>query len=147
MEGLLEVSALFGGLSARRRFYDKMKGSEKTVRNNDLLFCGAPHLFIAHERCAGKWAEDSKVNCNIATTYFELLCNAFGLGTLSALVIPKSPTREGFRRTERGKYSATAGKAVWRDLATKGRKSNGMGAADGRLHGTGRSYREVCVGV
>ena len=64
-------------------FYGKMKESEKTVRNNDLLFCGAPHLFIAHERCAGKWAEDSKVNCNIATTYFELLCNAFGLGTLS----------------------------------------------------------------
>ncbi len=79
---------------------DEMKESEKTVRNNDLLFCGAPHLFIAHERCAGKWAEDSKVNCNIATTYFELLCNAFGLGTLSALVIPKSPTREGFRRIE-----------------------------------------------
>ena len=100
MEGLLEVSALFGGLSAGRRFYGKMKESEKTVRNNDLLFCGAPHLFIAHERCAGKWAEDSKVNCNIATTYFELLCNAFGLGTLSALVIPKSPTREGFRRIE-----------------------------------------------
>ena len=119
----MEVSALFGGLSAGRRFYGKMKESEKTVRNNDLLFCGAPHLFIAHERCAGKWA--------------------FGLGTLSALIIPKSPTREGFRRIEPGKYSATAGKAVWRDLATKGRKSNGMGAADGRLHGTGRSYREV----
>lgn len=30
---------------------------------------------------AGKWAEDSKVNCHIATTYFELLCNAYGLGT------------------------------------------------------------------
>lgn len=37
------------------------------MRNNDLLFCGAPHLFIAHERYAGKWAEDSN--------------NAFGLGT------------------------------------------------------------------
>lgn len=48
-------------------YYDKMKGSEKTVRNNDLLFCGAKHLFIAHERYAGKWAEDSN--------------NAFGLGT------------------------------------------------------------------
>jgi hypothetical protein len=58
-----------------------MKQSEKTVRKGDLLFCGAPHLFIAHEKCTGKWAEDSKVNCNIATTYFELLCNAHGLGT------------------------------------------------------------------
>ena len=59
-----------------------MKQSEATVRKDDLLFCGAPHLFIAHERCAGKWAEDSKVNCNIATTYFELIANAFGLVTV-----------------------------------------------------------------
>ena len=63
-------------------YYRKMKQSEKTVRKDDLLFCGAPHLFIAHERCVGKWAEDSKVNCNIATTYFELIANAFGLGTV-----------------------------------------------------------------
>ncbi|MGL4789920.1 MAG: nitroreductase family protein [Anaerotignaceae bacterium] len=63
-------------------YYTKMKQSEKTVRKDDLLFCGAPHLFIAHEKCQGKWAEDSKVNCNIATTYFELLANAFGLGTI-----------------------------------------------------------------
>lgn len=63
-------------------YYSKMKQSEKTVRKGDLLFCGAPHLFIAHEKCTGKWAEDSKVNCNIATAYFELLANAFGLGTV-----------------------------------------------------------------
>ncbi|MBD5391328.1 4Fe-4S dicluster domain-containing protein [bacterium] len=63
-------------------YYKKMKQSEKTVRKNDLLFCGAPHLFIAHEKCVGKWAEDSKVNCNIATIYFELIANAFGLGTI-----------------------------------------------------------------
>lgn len=62
-------------------YYSKMKQSEQTVRKDDLLFCGAPHLFIAHEKCVGKWAEDSKVNCNIATAYFELLCNAHGLGT------------------------------------------------------------------
>ena len=62
-------------------YYGKMKQSEKTVRKDDLLFCSAPHLFIAHERCAGKWAEDSKVNCIIATAYFELLCNAYALGT------------------------------------------------------------------
>lgn len=63
-------------------YYAKMKQSEKTVRKGDLLFCGAPHLFIAHERCVGKWSEDSKVNCNLATAYFELLANAFGLGTV-----------------------------------------------------------------
>jgi nitroreductase/Pyruvate/2-oxoacid:ferredoxin oxidoreductase delta subunit len=62
-------------------YYKKMKESEQTVRKDDLLFCGAPHLFFAHEKCVGKWAEDSKVNCDIATAYFELLCNAHGLGT------------------------------------------------------------------
>ena len=62
-------------------YYKKMKQSEKTVRKDDLLFCGAPHLFIAHEKCVGKWAEDSKVNCNIASAYFELIANSFGLGT------------------------------------------------------------------
>ena len=63
-------------------YYGKMKESEKTVRKGDLLFCGAPHVFIAHERCVGKWAEDSKANCIIATAYFELLCSAHGLGTI-----------------------------------------------------------------
>ena len=62
-------------------YYGKMKESDNTVRKGDLLFCGAPHLFIAHERCVGKWAEDSKTNCHIAAAYFELLCNAHGLGT------------------------------------------------------------------
>ena len=62
-------------------YYSKMKESEKAVRKDDLLFCGAPHLFIAHERCVEIWAEDSKVNCIVATAYFELLCNAHGLGT------------------------------------------------------------------
>lgn len=63
-------------------FYKKMKESESTLRKDDMLFCGAPHLFIAHEKCVGKWAEDSKANCIIATSYFELLCNAHGLGTI-----------------------------------------------------------------
>lgn len=62
-------------------YYNKMKQSEKSVRKDDLLFCGAPHLFIAHDKCTGAWAEDNKVNCHIATAYFELLCNAHGLGT------------------------------------------------------------------
>jgi nitroreductase/Pyruvate/2-oxoacid:ferredoxin oxidoreductase delta subunit len=63
-------------------YYRIMKKSEKSIRKNDMLFCGAPHLFIAHEKCVGKWGEDSKANCNIATAYFELLANAYGLGTI-----------------------------------------------------------------
>jgi len=63
-------------------YYTKMKASERTVRKDDLLFCGAPHLFIAHVKCVGKWSEDYKVNCNIATAYFELLAQAHGLGAI-----------------------------------------------------------------
>ena len=62
-------------------YYGKMKESEQTVRKGDLLFCGAPHLFLAHARCVGKWGEDAKADCILATAYFELLCNAHGLGT------------------------------------------------------------------
>ena len=63
-------------------YYEKMKESEKTIRKGDMLFCGAPHLFIAHAKCSGKWAEDARADCIIADAYFELLCNAFGLGTI-----------------------------------------------------------------
>ncbi len=63
-------------------YYNKMKLSERTVRKGDLLFCGAPHLFIAHTKCVGKWSEDYKVNCTIATAYFELLVLAYGLGAI-----------------------------------------------------------------
>lgn len=62
-------------------YYKKMKESEKSIRKDDMLFCGAPHLFIAYDRNRGKWSEDSKINCHIATAYFELLCNAHSLGT------------------------------------------------------------------
>lgn len=68
--------------SFSRFYYSVMKQSEKTIRKDDLLFCGAPHLFIAHARCSGKWGEDAKADCIIADTYFELLCNAHGLGTI-----------------------------------------------------------------
>ena len=53
-----------------------------TGSKDDLLFCGAPHLFIAHDKATGRWAEDNKINCNLATAYFELLANAFGLGAI-----------------------------------------------------------------
>lgn len=63
-------------------YYQKMKESEKTVRKGDMLFCGAPHLFIAHTHLDSPWAEDYKINCHIATAYFELLAQAYGLGAV-----------------------------------------------------------------
>jgi NAD-dependent dihydropyrimidine dehydrogenase PreA subunit/nitroreductase len=64
-----------------RSMYQTMKRSEQALRKDDLLFCGAPHLFIAHKRAKGTWAQDDIADCNIASAYFELICNAHGLGT------------------------------------------------------------------
>ena len=50
--------------------------------SGDMLFCGAPHLFVAHVKATGRWAADYAINCNLATAYFELLTNAHGLGTV-----------------------------------------------------------------
>ena len=63
-------------------YYAKMKQSEATVRKGDLLFCGAPHLFVAHTKATGRWAADYAINCNLATAYFDLLANAHGLGPI-----------------------------------------------------------------
>lgn len=76
---MLEVPALPGGVSAGCHFHLRKETGGFSAAC--LLFCGAPHLFIAHEKCVGKWAEDSKTNCHLAAAYFELLCNAHGLGT------------------------------------------------------------------
>jgi NAD-dependent dihydropyrimidine dehydrogenase PreA subunit/nitroreductase len=64
-----------------RSMYQTMKRSEQALRKDDLLFCGAPHLFIAHKRAKGQWDQDDIADCNIASAYFEMICNAHGLGT------------------------------------------------------------------
>ncbi|MBQ9021471.1 MAG: nitroreductase family protein [Eggerthellaceae bacterium] len=74
-------------------YYAKMKQSEETVRKGDMLFCGAPHLFVAHAKATGRWAADIAVNCNLATAYFELLANAHGLGTV-IMSYPSDVVRE-----------------------------------------------------
>lgn len=61
-------------------YYEQMKQRAKIVRKGDPLFSGAPHFFIAH---ADVHASGEPVtNCIIADAYFEMLANAFGLGTL-----------------------------------------------------------------
>jgi Fe-S-cluster-containing hydrogenase component 2 len=79
----MEANAARGIYSAgmSRSMYQTMKRSERALRKDDLLFCGAPHLFIAHKRAKGQWAQDDIADCNIASAYFELICNAHGLGT------------------------------------------------------------------
>jgi len=93
----MEANARKGQYSSgiSRWMYNKMKQSEATVRKDDMLFCGAPHLFVAHQRAKGQWASDAIADCNIASAYFELICNAHGLGTVmmsySASVIRDVP--------------------------------------------------------
>jgi nitroreductase len=61
-----------------RESYDDMKRWEQTVRP-DMLFCGAPHLFIPHAPLGqGEPVQDVV----IAGTYFELLCASRGLGAV-----------------------------------------------------------------
>ncbi|MBR3014831.1 MAG: nitroreductase family protein [Bacteroidaceae bacterium] len=80
----MEANARRGYFSAgmNRRMYDIMKRSEEELRKDDMLFCGAPHLFVAHQKAVGQWAADAIADCNIASAYFELICNAHGLGTV-----------------------------------------------------------------
>lgn len=60
-----------------KSYYD-LKKAEKNVRP-DMLFCDAPHLFIAHVPTGnGCWKEDAA----IASAYFDLLCQAHGLGSI-----------------------------------------------------------------
>lgn len=58
--------------------YEDMKRWENTVRP-DMLFCGAPHIFIPHAPLGqGEPVQDVV----IAGTYFELLCASRGLGAV-----------------------------------------------------------------
>ncbi|MCC8163081.1 MAG: nitroreductase family protein [Lachnospiraceae bacterium] len=65
-------------------FYSFLKESEKTVRPDDLLFCSAPNLFIAHQEVpeGSVWGSDKALECAVTTAYFELLCAAHGLGAV-----------------------------------------------------------------
>ncbi len=67
-----------------KAFYDFLVASEKDVRPDDLIFCSAPNLFIAHQKTepGSVWEKDDLVDCAVATTYFELICAAFGLGAV-----------------------------------------------------------------
>lgn len=58
--------------------YEDMKRWEKTVRP-DMLFCGAPHIFIPHAPLGkGEPVQDVM----IAGTYFEILLASRGLGAV-----------------------------------------------------------------
>ena len=61
---------------------------------SDLRIYDAPHLFIAHKAVGERFRDGDLVEVNMATAYFELLANAYGLGTVistySAELLSKS---------------------------------------------------------
>lgn len=58
--------------------YRDLKRVQRSVRP-DMVFCGVPHLLIPHAPVgSGCWQQDTDIACG----YFELLCNAHGLGTV-----------------------------------------------------------------
>jgi len=60
-------------------FDDYMKDAGLEDGKTDILFKGAPHIFIAHApQGSGTWVQD----VNIVSTYFDLLCASRGLGSI-----------------------------------------------------------------
>lgn len=56
-----------------------MESREAQAMNGDMFFCSAPHLFIPH---MPRRFNTSAIDTSTALAYFELLCNAHGLGTV-----------------------------------------------------------------
>ena len=60
-----------------------------------LRIYDAPHLFIAHKAPRDRFHDGDYVEMNMATAYFELIANAYGLGTVistySAELLAKNP--------------------------------------------------------
>ena len=67
---------------------------EETEDLSALRIYDAPHLFIAHKEVGERFRDGDFVEMNLATAYFELLANAYGLGTVistySAELLSKS---------------------------------------------------------
>ena len=70
-------SAVFG--NARQMSFFETTEKEDF---SDLRIYDAPHLFIAHKAVGERFRDGDLVEINLATAYFELLANAYGLGTV-----------------------------------------------------------------
>ena len=70
-------SAVFGNAKQMDLFE-----SEAQEDFSDLRIYDAPHLFIAHKAAQERFRDGDFVEMNLATAYFELLANAYGLGTV-----------------------------------------------------------------
>ncbi len=75
---------------AMRKIYEAEFGKSRQMSLFDdssddlsaLRLYDAPHLFIAHKAVGDRFKDGDLVEINMATAYFELLANSFGLGTV-----------------------------------------------------------------
>ena len=97
----LEFSVIYSR-EAMRKLYQLYKNSEKQLslfeEEDDfsaLRIYDAPHLFIAHKEEGTRFKDGVISEINFATAYFELIANAYGLGTIistySAELIAHNP--------------------------------------------------------
>ena len=86
----LEFSVVYSR-EAMRKVYRAVFGDERQLsffeseKNDDLSalrLYDAPHLFIAHKAAKERFRDGDLVEMGLATSYFELLANACGLGTV-----------------------------------------------------------------
>ena len=86
----LEFSVVYSR-DAMRKVYSVVFGRERQMAFfeaggkedlSKLRIYDAPHLFIAHKAAGERLRDGDYVEMNLATAYFELLANAYGLGTV-----------------------------------------------------------------
>ena len=56
--------------------------NDHTADLSELRVYNAPHFFVAHKKCNRRFMNNGLAEISIATAYFELLANAYGLGTI-----------------------------------------------------------------
>ena len=86
----LEFSVVYSR-DAMRSVYRAVRGNKEQMNLFDtegeedfsaLRIYDAPHLFIAHKPAGERFRDGDYTEVNLATAYFELLANAYGLGTV-----------------------------------------------------------------
>ena len=85
----LEFSVVYSR-EVMKKVYDAMFGNgqislpgvEEAEDFSGLRIYDSPHLFIAHKEVGERFRDGDVVEINMATAYFELLANAYGLGTV-----------------------------------------------------------------
>ena len=118
----LEFSVVYSR-EAMRKVYNAVFGSARqtsmfeTGEDDDLSelrIYDAPHLFIAHKAAGERFRDGDFVEMNLATAYFELLANAYGLGTVistysAELLTESKEAREILRIPEDHRFMTVVG--------------------------------------